>query len=229
MICGASRRTLAGVVEDFNEAASSPNNEVDFNASNFYATGLGGNATGNSHLDAFVIQNTATVPALDPYSPSEPITSDQSGSGYFLANYTLDFGNQSAYLGEVWGTTAPIPVTPGGNYSFRFFLTNALSFNVPLIQPMINGQSVGSPVSASGFFSDGNPADQWQQFSFNWNSGAATTADLSLWNQTGTANGNDFGIDTISLNAVPEPSGIALSALGFIGLIALARRRRGQP
>ncbi len=225
LISDLSPDALAGVVENFDEAASSPSNAVNFNASNFYAIGLGGNAIGNSHLNALIIQNSAFVAALAPYGS---ISNDQSGSGYFLADYTLAYDNPSAYAGEVWGTPSPVPVTPDGKYSFTFYLTNAITENAAVIQPMINGQSIGLPVSANGFFADGNPADQWQKFSFNWNAGPATTADLSLWNQIGTGNGNDFGIDAISLNTVPEPSSVALAASGLVGLIACVRRRRPE-
>ena len=75
---------------------------------------------------------------------------------------------------------------------------------------------------------------------FNWNSGVATTADLSLYNLRSTGIGNDFAVDTISFDpvdpvdpvdpgpgpAVPEPSSMALFAAGGLVLAAYRRKRK---
>jgi hypothetical protein len=43
-----------------------------------------------------------------------------------------------------------------------------------------------------------------------------------------TTNRGQFGIDNISLNAVPEPASFALFGIGMIGMGAVARRRRNS-
>jgi hypothetical protein len=108
-------------------------------------------------------------------------------------------------VSTVWETFTPVAVLPNTQYLFSFYLTNANTTNVAQIQPFANGVALGSAVSAKGQFSDGIPGDQWQQFSFSWFSGGATTVDLSLKNLQGTSIGNDFGLDTIALDPVAVP------------------------
>lgn len=204
----------AAIVEDFDSPQGS-DGHVLFRADPLYClpilSSTGGNAGGNVHQNAFILQNFETL-----------ITNDQGGSGYFLYHQTVIDGTPS-YAGEVWGTLADVPVVPGTNYVFSFFLTNRDDIAIAQIKPFINAQSVGSAVSALGYFADGNATHQWQQFSFAWNSGLATTADLSLVNLQTSGGGNDFAIDTISLTIVPSPSSLVLLGIGG-GLIS--RRRR---
>ena len=56
----------------------------------------------------------------------------------------------------------------------------------------------------------------------------AGTLRLTIGSGTNFAGGNDFAIDNISVNAVPEPSSWALMIAGFGGMGALLRRRRAQ-
>lgn len=209
-------------IENFDQPGI--NQRVLFSAAGVYAgiedseaSGLvGGDANGNTILNGFVIRswplsNTGEL----------PISNDQSGSGFFLFNQTLGGGGE--YAAKFWGTLNPIQVQPSSAYSFSFFLTNQSPVNPAQVVPYVNGSPIGGPVSAVGSFETGN---LWQQFSFAWNSGSSTSADLSLQNQRSLGGGNDFGIDTISFSgpaAVPEPSSL-FSSLGLLALLAIRRQ-----
>ena len=65
--------------------------------------------------------------------------------------------------------------------------------------------------------------DVWQGNSLLWNSGGTSSLALSLHDLNTSADYNDFALDDISVQAVPEPS--AFAALG-LGVTAVLRRRR---
>lgn len=218
-ITECSQQACAGsiFVESFDNP-SPPDGRILFDADPIY-DGIpgpltGGNAIGNLFEDGRIVQ-----------SDGAEIPVDQSGSGYFLLNRTG--GGGGPFRGEIWGTSSPISVSPGRTYEFSFFLTNENSINNAIIQPKINGLDVGTPVSADGTYL----TNGWQQFVVSWNSGAETTADLSLFNVIATNDGGgiDFGIDTIGLSStsvVPEPSTWRFMVAGFCGVLAIVRRRR---
>ena len=215
------------------------NGQVLFHADPVYlATGAspsGGDKKGNvPYLNGLVIQNNNTAPfAAGGWGL---INHDQSGSGYFLYEGTNN-GSAPSYAGKFWQSYNLVTVTPNTLYNFSFYLTNSTprplsTQNPAVVQPFINGLSLGAGVSAKGYYTDGVNGDGWQKFTFGWNSGSFTTADISLFNQRVTGDGNDFGMDTISLNtasSVPEPGAVALLlAGGLTGAGLFLRRRRKQ-
>ncbi|MBS1565078.1 MAG: hypothetical protein JST39_11855, partial [Bacteroidetes bacterium] len=126
------------------------------------------------------------------------LTQDATGrtGGRFLQNNTGNNGG-CTYSGndEVWHGLNPVTVTPNTTYEYTFYLANRSNTNYARIMPAINGVALApNPVQATG---DGDRS--WTKFSFTWNSGSATTADLSLLNTDTSTNGNDFAIDEISL------------------------------
>lgn len=95
---------------------------------------------------------------------------------------------------ELWHATTPVAVTPNTNYEYVFYLANRSNTNNAQIMPTINGTPVSNlPVQAPG-----NGNFSWTKFSFTWNSGNATSADLALVNKEISTSGNDFAIDEIS-------------------------------
>lgn len=114
--------------------------------------------------------------------------------GGFLVHYTTAHPNYTyASNDKVWGSTTPVTVLPNTNYVFSFYLANQSATNPAQIVPRINGTALSGFVQASGV---GNAS--WTKFTFNWNSGAATTADLSLHNLLAVTTGNDFALDEIA-------------------------------
>jgi hypothetical protein len=181
----------------------------------------GGDDDGNGFVNGYIVSSTNQVGG---FGFGSAIPNDQSGAGGFLFHGTL---SGASYVGEAWGTNTPVAVLPNTIYVLSFYLTNAVlpgfpgPAAVPIIEPFINGSSIGSAVSPVGTFA----AEGWQLFTFQWNSGSATNADLSLRNLQGNGDGNDFGIDSIRLSAVPEPSSLAITACGLFGLAGWRMRR----
>lgn len=90
----------------------------------------------------------------------------------------------------VWSQT--VSVTPGINYVFSFWEANALNaVEVSSLQLYINNVPISSIVPTS------TTACTWLQNTGFWNSGASTTAILSIVNQSTLTSGNDFAIDDI--------------------------------
>lgn len=216
LACVMAPAAQAAIIENF-DSPQGADGHVLFRGDPLYTvaigTSTGANVNGNAHENAFILSNFFTL-----------ITNDQSGSGHFLYHQTVSDGTPS-YAGEVWGTLAAVPVTAGQNYAFSFYLTNRDTSAIAEIQPLINGSAVSTGgVSALGSFDDGIATHRWQKFSFVWNSGSATTADLSLVNLTTSGAGNDFALDTIELTEVPGPA--AISLLTVAGLLGVGRNRR---
>lgn len=169
--------------------------------------------TDHSQANGFIVKNSAAA----GIGFSE-IATDASGSGYFLLTGTANTipANREFYI------SSSFAVAQNTDYQLSFKLANENTVNNGSVQAEIGGQTFG-PVSATGTYSSGG----WQTFTFAWNSGANTSASVILRDLTGTAVGNDFGLDEISVvSAVPEPSSVLLGALGVIGAAGYGLRRR---
>ncbi|MBN1766965.1 MAG: LamG domain-containing protein [Prolixibacteraceae bacterium] len=76
-------------------------------------------------------------------------------------------------------------------YQFSYWVQSVELDNPSELQLIINGDSVGSVYTADSITCN------WKQFYYNWDSGSATTATLSLVNQNTADGGNDFALDDI--------------------------------
>jgi gliding motility-associated-like protein len=94
----------------------------------------------------------------------------------------------------VWSQT--ITVQPGTNYAFSTWLQHITSLNPAALQFSINGLPVGN------IFNANNTSCIWDQFYTTWNSGSATSAEISIVNRNQVFSGNDFALDDISFAAV---------------------------
>ena len=122
----------------------------------------------------------------------------------------------------VWGQDV-FAVAQNADYTFSFWMASAHADSPAQIAARVNG-SWQSPVAMAT-----STTGQWTQYSYNWNSGAATTANIALVNRNLAYQGNDFTRDDISFNgpsAVPEPAAWALMIMGFGTVGSIVRRRR---
>jgi hypothetical protein len=82
-----------------------------------------------------------------------------------------------------------------------------------------------NPTEAFGGF-----PDAWTEFSFNYGnaSGLGQGRFAFVYTVADSNNADYIGIDTVSVNGVPEPGSLALAALSIAALGAASRRRRSQ-
>jgi hypothetical protein len=109
--------------------------------------------------------------------------------------------NGSSSLVNFWGNT--VTVLPNTTYYFSAW---AMSVNAVApfasLQFKINGLQVGTIATlTTGPLSNGGPFN-WTRFYGSWNSGPATTADLSIVNLQTALGGNDFALDDISFGTL---------------------------
>jgi gliding motility-associated-like protein len=92
-----------------------------------------------------------------------------------------------------WSNQNPVPVAPNTNYTFSYYVASVAPENPAKLEVTINGVSQGTPVTAPG------ATCLWTQVSYNWNSGANTTANFVIYNRNSASGGNDFALDDIAL------------------------------
>ena len=115
-------------------------------------------------------------------------TDHTSGSGNMMV---VDGSTSNAGNDIVWSQT--IPVTANQDYTFSYYLESVVAQNPAQIDVVINGTVVGSATA-------GSTICNWVQYSYLWNSGSSTSAQISLFNRTVTSAGNDFAIDDLSFS-----------------------------
>ncbi len=97
---------------------------------------------------------------------------------------------------RVWEQT--IPVLPATNYTFSYWIQTVAANNPAQIKTLINGQPITGNATTSSANAPGTLCN-WIQYTYPWNSGANTTAKITLVNNITQPNGNDFALDDISM------------------------------
>lgn len=136
---------------------------------------------------------------------------DTTGHGWYML-----FNGSTAGNSNVWSQNiAGLQIGQQYELSFDIFTAYALDNERADLDISIGGVNVGSVMAPSG-------TGQWETlaltFTFNGSNDLA-----SILNVETAASGNDFGIDNIAMNPVPEPTTLAISVLGIAGYL---RRRR---
>lgn len=117
-------------------------------------------------------------------------------------NFMIINGNGSTPPVDVWSKT--LTVVPNTDYYFSAW---AISVNnvgpFADLQFKVNGVQVGTTTGAlPSRPTNNNPPYGWVRFYGVWNSGAATTAVVSIVDLVTSPGGNDFGIDDISFGTL---------------------------
>jgi hypothetical protein len=120
----------------------------------------------------------------------------------------------------VWSQT--VSVQPGKAYTLSVWGASNYNYSPASIQFQINGSAVDPPKTFS------TTTGQWSNYSAVWNAGPATEATIAFIDLNTTFSGNDFALDDISFNPVPEPTGLFFSGIGMVMWIACRRRLRGH-
>ena len=132
--------------------------------------------------------------------------------------------NGSSVANTVVWQSSPIAVS-SGTYNFSAFLSSVY-FQSPALLQFTATPDVGPAISLGNFSAPGTTG-VWQGVGSNFVIAPGTTSiTLSIINQNTDLQGNDFGIDDISLSVVPEPATWGLMLAGFAGVGIATRRRR---
>jgi hypothetical protein len=127
---------------------------------------------------------------ITAWHPGMAACSDHtSGSGNMLMVNGADVANVN-----VW--TQTVPVTPNTNYAFSSWLQNITTINPASLQFAINGIALGSVFNAN------QQSCVWERFYTIWNSGANTTATISVMNMNTQFSGNDLALDDVYFGIV---------------------------
>lgn len=90
---------------------------------------------------------------------------------------------------KVWSET--ITVQPNTNYQFSAWLQSLSAVNTGVLKFAINGLQISTWVGAP------SQTCSWKQYKVPWNSGASTTAILTIQNENPNSPGNLFALDDI--------------------------------
>lgn len=135
-------------------------------------------------------------------SGTDQLTQDATGvrGGRFVVGFTNKGGGCTYTTGDrIWKTYTAVPVQPNSIYQYSFYVASQDTVSPARLAPTINGVAlIPGYVNATG---SGNSS--WKQYSFSWNSGYNTSADLGIINRNTDTTGNDYAIDEISLTGPP--------------------------
>jgi len=136
-----------------------------------------------------------------------------TGSGNFLivdghTDTSKSFWNES------------IGVEAGKTYEISGWFRSLYPASPGTAQFTIDSSAAGSSILV-------NDEGTWRQNSFLWTA-TSNTLNLGLVDTNGESFGNDFGVDDLSVKAVPEASTIVLFSLLTLGGVLLLRKRSTQ-
>ena len=132
-----------------------------------------------------------------------------TGSGLML------LANGSNNRSAVWQQT--VNVAAGVEYAFSGWIASLYSQSLPLLDFLVDGQSIGSDLTSNV---------TWTQFTSSWVASQSGTATLSIRDLNTAWLGNDFALDDLSVEAIPEPAAASLCGVAAYGVIWMRKRYR---
>lgn len=124
------------------------------------------------------------------FAPFSSCGDHTSGTGNLMV---FDGSTDPTGTIKAWGTENLINVIPNKDYTFSYYIASVSPDNPAKIEVLINGVSLGAPVTAP------STTCLWTLVSYTWNSGSNTTASISIYDREYIDYGNDFALDDISL------------------------------
>ena len=126
------------------------------------------------------------------FAPFSPCPDHTTGTGRMMVADGSDINNT-----KLWEQT--VTVVPGKTYQFSYYL-QSLTVGFPArIEILINGVSLGLPNAAPA------ATCSWAQRNYSWNSGASSSAIITIYDREISGGGNDFAIDDLSFTTCPNP------------------------
>jgi gliding motility-associated-like protein len=152
----------------------------------------------------YINYNVGTVPGSGVQGAYGIVTNPRNWFNPFsnCGDHTTSNGNMLVADGStsgtarVWYSPAPITVIPGKNYTFSYFLTSVVTGGPAKLEVLINNIPIGPLATAPS-----SPC-LWNEHTYVWNSGANTSAIISIIDRE-TFGNNDFAIDDLYFRETP--------------------------
>lgn len=179
----------------------------------------------------YAIINRDPASALQPSDINNrwvnPVNPRPGGSGnqYMLINGSTNPGvDDNVWRAQVGGLTI------GSQYNFEAWVVNVCCTVASGIPQNLAQLSFQYSLDGLGWTNIASPSfgatpGIWSSVGGSFTA-PATSLYLRLTNTQGSANGNDFGVDDISISDVPEPSSFALFGIGAAAIAFRLRRRK---
>ncbi len=150
---------------------------------------------GNTQFSSSYTYSNNTQPAATYFIGPNPNSTHPGFTA--CTDHTSGTGNMMIVNGAGTANTTvwqqQISITPNTTYIFSAWATNVSSNTTDLaqLQFSINGTQIGN------IFTIDPVQCNWTQFYITWNSGSATSANITVLNQNTVAGGNDFALDDL--------------------------------
>jgi gliding motility-associated-like protein len=139
-----------------------------------------------------------------------------SGTGKMMV---VDGSTSNGGNDKVWCQT--IPVIPGQNYTFTYWIQTLALPSPANIEVLINGVAIGSDLAPNVLCS--TIATPWILRSYAWASNTNTTAQICIYNRNIASSGNDFAIDDLVFSRVNTcalpPKSVTVTVTNTVNLI----------